>query len=65
MAVTYQKQFDNLELFQKRMEIIVGARLRLDDRIQKAVSLQDKIRQKVKHWNGAEEIRKWRERKQS
>lgn len=65
MAVTYQKQIDNLELFQKRMEIIVGARLRLDDRIQKAVSLQDKIRQKVKHWHGAEEIRKWRERKQS
>ena len=65
MAVTSQKQIGNLELFQKRMEIIVGARLRLDDRVKKAVYLQDKIRQKTKHWNGAKEIRKWREKRQS
>ena len=65
MAVTSQKQIDNLELLQKRMEIIVGARLRSVDKIKKAVYLQDRIRQKTQHWNGAEEIRKWREKKQS
>ena len=65
MAVTSQKQTGNLELFQKRMEIIVGAKLRLDDRVKKAVNLQDKIRQKTEHWNGAKEIRKWREKRQS
>ena len=65
MAVTSQKQIGNLELFQKRMEIIVGARLRSVDKIKKAVGIQDRIRQKIRHWNGAEEIRKWREKKQS
>ena len=52
----------NLEIFQKRMEIIVGARLRLDDRVKRAVAIQDKIRSKVKSWRGSEEIRKWREK---
>ena len=63
MVVKLQKHIDNLEIFQKRIEIIIGARLRGDDRIKKAVSMQDKIRLKTKSWNGTEEIRKWREKK--
>ena len=62
MALEPQKHMGNLEIFQKRMEIIVGARLRLDDRVKRAVAIQDKIRSKVKSWSGSEEIRKWREK---
>ena len=65
MAIASQKQINSLELFQKRMELMIGARLRLDDRIKKAVSVQDKIRSKTKFWNGAEEVKKWREKRQS
>ena len=55
-------QKDDLSLFQRRMEIMVGAELREEDRIDKAVKMQDSIRSKVKSWNGSKEIRKWRER---
>ena len=63
MAVQTQKQIDNLQIFQKRMEIIVGARLRIGNRIEKAVAVQDRIRSKTTSWNGAEEIKKWREKR--
>ena len=58
-----EKLIQNLELFQKRMEIIVGARLRINDIMEKAVAVQDKTRSKVKFWSGSEEIRKWREKR--
>lgn len=60
-ATETQKQFDDLELFRKRIEILEGAKLREKDRMGYAISLQDSIRTKSGKWNGAKEIRKWRE----
>lgn len=61
IATETQKQFDDLELFRKRIEILEGAKLREKDRISSAIELQDSIRAKSGKWNGAKEIRKWRE----
>lgn len=47
------------------MEIIVGAKLRENDRTNSVIILQDKIRSKIKGWNGTEEIRKWKEKRAS
>ena len=45
------------------MEIIVGAELRREDKVANAVKIQDGIRKKTKNWDGASEIRKWREKR--
>ena len=53
-----------VEELDKRREkglIIVEARLRDISRIEKAISTQDRLREKSKKWNGAKEIRKWRD----
>ena len=55
-------QIDDLNIFQKRAEIMENSTLREKDRIQNAIKLQDNIRSKIRNWNGAKEIRKWRER---
>jgi len=39
--------------------MIVEARLRDRSRIEKAISTQDRLREKSKKWNGAKEVRKW------
>ena len=61
METITKKLTDNLELFQKRIEIISGAKLRDTDRISNAINIQDSIRAKIGKWNGSLEIRKWRE----
>ena len=63
MEITTQEKIDNLNLFQRRMEIIIGAKLREKDKIADAIKIQDSIRSKIKSWNGSEEIRKWREKR--
>jgi len=50
-----------INVIEKRLEIIVGARLRDKKRIENAISTQDRLRKKSKDWNGAKEIRKWRD----
>ena len=60
-ATETQKQVDELELFRKRIEILSGAKLRETDSINSAIQVQDAIRTKIGKWNGAREIRKWRE----
>ena len=60
-ATEIQKQMDNLELFRKRIEILSEARLREIDGITSAIKVQDSIRAKVSKWNGAREIKKWRD----
>ncbi len=57
-----ESQKNDLSLFQRRMEIIVGAELREENRMHNAVKIQDNIRAKIKSWNGSNEIRKWREK---
>jgi hypothetical protein len=56
----FKEEFDNLELIEKRFEILACSRLRDKDRIKKAVSVQDRLRSKSRAWSGVEEIRKWR-----
>lgn len=61
MAIEVEKQLDNLDLFQRRIEILAGAKLRERDRIKAAVELQNRVRKKIGKWQGSKEIRKWRE----
>ena len=63
MEVKIQENIDDLNLFQRRMEIIIGAKLREEDRIADSIKIQDVIRSKMKFWNGSKEIRKWREKR--
>ena len=49
------------DIVERRLEIIVGARLRDRKRIETAISTQDRLREKSKGWNGAKEIRRWRD----
>lgn len=55
------KRMNNASIVEKRLEIIVGARLRDRKRIENAISTQDRLRKKSKGWNGAKEIRKRRD----
>ena len=53
------ERIDKIAVMEKRLEVIVGARLRDRNRIKNAISTQDRLRKKSKGWNGAKEIRKW------
>ncbi len=63
METLAQKNIEDLELYQRRMEIMVGAELRREDKVADAIKIQDSIRKKIKGWDGASEIRKWREKR--
>jgi len=39
----------------------VGAKLRDKSRLEDAISTQDRLRKKSRGWNGATEIRRWRD----
>lgn len=54
------KQFGNLDVARKRIEIIVAARLRKENKIREAVKTQDELSKKSGSWSGEKEIRKWR-----
>ncbi len=60
MAIERTDNMDKITVIEKRLGIIVGARLRDRNRIENAISTQDRLRKKSKGWNGAKEIRKWR-----
>ncbi len=60
MEVITKKQNNNLDIYQKRIEILVGARFKETDKISSAVEIQNRLRKKIGHWQGAEEIKKWR-----
>ncbi len=57
------RQFDNLGEINKKFELFLFGRLRKENSIDKAVSVQDELSKKSGSWNGADEIRKWREKK--
>ena len=63
MEANIKSDIDDLSLFQRRIEIIIGAKLREEDRIADSIKIQDDIRSKIKSWNGSKEIRKWREKR--
>ncbi len=49
------------KVMEKRLDVLLKSRLRDKERIEKAISTQDRLREKSKNWRGAEEIRKWRD----
>ena len=55
------ERMNTVDIVERRLEIIVGARLRDRKRIETAISTQDRLREKSKGWSGANEIRKWRD----
>ena len=59
------QKVNGLHVFQKRLELIVGARFREESRVKEAVKVQDLIRSKIGFWNGSKEIRRWREKRAS
>lgn len=59
----FKDELDTLDIIEKRLEIMVGARVRDKDRMMHAIEVQDRLRGKSKNWKGAEEIRKWRSRR--
>lgn len=63
MTVQTEKYGEDLETFQKRVELLVGAKLKVDNKVKKAVMTQDNIRAKTRGWDGTKEIRRWRENK--
>jgi len=62
METITKKQINDLNIYQKRIEILIGAKFKEKDRITSAVNFQDTLRKKIGHWHGAEEIKKWRMR---
>ena len=57
------QQTNGLNIFQKRLELMIGARFREESRVKDAVKVQDSIRSKIGFWNGSKEIRRWREKR--
>lgn len=49
------------DIAQKRFELLVTARLRRKKNINRAVAVQNRIREKLGAWRGSVEIRKWRD----
>lgn len=61
MTIQTAKQLANLSISQRRIEILVGAKLKKIDSINSAVKIQDSIRSKIGKWCGSKEIKRWRE----
>lgn len=60
--VTEAKHYDNdLEVYQKRVELLTGARFSEKGELHSALQIQDQIRKKIGLWEGSKEIRRWRQ----
>lgn len=57
----FMDEMDTLEIVERRLEVLICARLRDKSQIKHAISVQDRLRSKSIGWSGAEEIRKWRD----
>lgn len=55
------KNLGNLDVIRKRLEIIVAAKLRKENKIIEAAQVQDELSKKSGSWSGEKEIIKWRE----
>jgi hypothetical protein len=52
---------DEITVVEKRLDLLVCAKLRDRTRLERALLTQDRLREKSKAWNGAEELRRWRD----
>ena len=57
----FKDEMDTLEIVERRLAVLICARLRDRSQIKHAISVQDRLRSKSMGWSGAEEIRKWRD----
>jgi len=58
------QDYDEMNIIERRVSYLVGARLRQKDEIRLAVKKQDEIRRKhpaPEDWDSVSAIRKWRE----
>ncbi|MBS3113647.1 hypothetical protein J4448_00965 [Candidatus Woesearchaeota archaeon] len=60
MVTQTNVKVDDLELFKKRVEILLGESLKETDRMDDSVKIQDSIRRKAGKWQGSKEIKRWR-----
>lgn len=60
MVIQSTKELETLELIKRRLELLVGAKLRETKKMKEAIKIQDAIRSKVGKWEGSKEIKKWR-----
>lgn len=49
------------KVMEKRLDVLLKARLRDKGKIEEAISTQDRLRKKSEGWKGTEEIRNWRD----
>ncbi len=57
----FKDEMDTLEMVERRLAVLICARLRDRSQIKHAISVQDRLRSKSMGWSGVEEIRKWRD----
>ena len=62
MITETKKTLNDLHFYQKRVELLVGAKFKDTNAVLSAVLVQDKLRKKIGKWSGSEEVRKWRQR---
>ena len=58
------EKYDNIDLMEKRISYLLGARLRNKDRIKQAIKKKNEIKDRhrtAENWNSVSQIRKWRE----
>ena len=61
-----ENNYDKMDLVERRIRYLLGARLRHKSRMKDAADLQDKIRSshsQSPEWDSVTEIRKWRDRR--
>jgi len=54
---------NDLESLKKKFDLLTLSRYRDRSKIEDAVKVQDRLREKSGDWNGVEEIRRWREKR--
>jgi hypothetical protein len=54
-------EMDEIPAVEKRLDLLVCAKLRDRTRLERALLTQDRLREKSKAWDGVEELRRWRD----
>ena len=62
MEALQKRQRNELETYQKRIELLIGSRFRETDAVAEAIEIQDRLRKKIGHWHGAKAIAQWRQK---
>ncbi|MBS3098726.1 hypothetical protein J4462_00780 [Candidatus Pacearchaeota archaeon] len=54
---------EELHTLKNKIEILIAGRLRRKNNLARAICVQDDLSKKSGSWNGAEEIKKWRQKR--